>query len=255
MKKTFTIVALAAALCACHKPAPQLNSNNYGYIDLGIATEEVTKASVDNGNLSSWHVTVTKSGESSPAFSDTADKLSSHAFLEGSYAVKAYNYADDASAFTANEGWGAARYEGTTESNITVSAGQSETATINCGKAKNARLKVVFHESFTNIAKDYKLTATQGERSLVFSTNDKVAYYTAGTAVNYVINYKMKSNDSEKTIDNKSFTLTAGQEKTITLKGNTNGTITISISYDDTFNTGVDEEITIDGATGGVATK
>lgn len=254
MKKTFTIVALAAALCACHKPVPQLNSNNYGYIDLGISTDETLTKATNVTDLSKWKAVVSL-GETEK-YSGAASNVGSTALVAGTYSVKVYNYATDTEAFTENDNWGAARYEGSNTS-VTVSAGSTTNPTIDCGKAKNARLKVVFDATFTNIAKDYKLTATQNSRALEFNstTSDKFAYYTAGTAVNYVINYKMKSNDSEKTIDNKSFTLTAGQEKTITLKGNANGTITISISYDDTFNTGVDEEITIDGATGGVATK
>lgn len=249
MKKTFTIVALAAALCACHKPAPQLNSNNYGYIDLGISADESmgTKAVTTVDDFAGWTVlvgTTPYTGATMP-------------IAAGTYTVSAKNFA---SMEAANTGRGAAFYSGET-AGVVVTAGSTATPTIACGKAKNARFKVVFADTFTSIATDYSFT-TKDTRAIVFDgTKEKStpAYYPATlddehpSTVDYRIDYTFGT--TPKVIEGTIKLGAAATEKTITIQGNSNGTITINITYDDTFGNGGAEEITIDGATGGVATK
>lgn len=256
MKRIALIASLVAIVCSCEKNL-DMSGTEYGYISLDEVSADatLTKASQTVTDLSSWTAVVSL-GETEK-YNGRASTVGSQALAAGTYSVKVYNYADDAAASAANGKWGAARYEGT-NSSVAVTAGSTVSPSIDCGKAKNARLKVVFHESFTEIAQDYSLVTT-GDRALTFnnSTSDKAAYYAAGASVGYTISYKMKSNTSEtKTITDKSVTLgVAATEKTITLKGNANGTISISITYDDEFTPDGNEEITIDGATGGVVSN
>lgn len=257
MKRIAFIASLVAIVCSCEKNL-DMPGTEYGYISLDeVSTDAaLTKASQTVSELSSWTAVVSL-GETAK-YSGPASNIGSQALAAGTYSVKVYNFADDAAASAANSNWGAARYEGTNTS-VAVTAGSTARPSIACGTARNARLKVVFDATFTEIAQDYKLTATQDSRSLDFdsSTSSQAAYYAANSTVGYAISYKMKSNTSaEKTITGKSITLgAAATEKTITLKGNANGTISISISYDDAFTSAGNEDITIDGATGGVVSK
>lgn len=253
MKKNLTIILAAALACACTKEEPAINLSEYGYIDLGVATEEVTKASspVSAGDLASWTVTVTEDGEPTPAFTGPANTLSSKAFPAGEYSVSAYNYIDDATACTQNLNWGAARYAGSTSGNVNVTAGQSAQASIDCGKAQNARFSVQFEGSFLSIAEEdsYSLSTTDA-RSLTFNSANvgAKAYYAKNASVPYTLSYKF--GEDTKTVSGTLTLGNAGTEKVIKIKGNSNGTISISISVDSEFVSDGSQDITIDAVSG-----
>lgn len=243
MKKLFTIFCTAALICACtNENEPTLNEN-YGYIDLGLTADNTvtSRATQTVDNLTGWTIKV----------GETTYTGASQAFAAGTYTITAHNYADDAAACAANSNWGAARYEGSVE-NVTVTAGTTATPTIACGTAKNARLKVVFADSFKAIVKTgYSLTTT-GDRALAFtaSNTDALAYYAASANVGYDLVFTLNSSETPKTISGTVTLGAAATEKTITVSANTNGTINISISIDNEFTNGGNEDITIDASTG-----
>lgn len=243
MKKTLTFIAAAAMLCACTKQNGSLAEVGYGYIDLGLSTdnEVVTKAATTVGSLTGWTIKV---GDKDYTGADQK-------FAAGTYTLSASNYADEAAAI-AHEDWGDAFYSGSTP-NVTVTAGNTTNATIACGTAKNARLAVEFAlgSDFT----DYKVTVSKEgvDAGLVFNAdnaNTAKAYFTAGKEnIAYSISYTYKG--VAKTPINKTVTLGgAATEKKIRVASNTNGTITITVTRDEEFIGGDNDEITIDAATG-----
>lgn len=248
MKRIALIASLVAIVCSCEKNL-DMPGTEYGYISLDEVSADATLTKASVSDLSSWTAVVTLGG--TQKYSGAASNVGSQALAAGTYSVKVYNYADDAAASAANSNWGAARYEGTNES-VAVTAGNTATPAIDCGKAQNARLKVVFDASFIAIAQDYSLATSDNRVVFNSETGSNTAYYAAEATVGYTVSYKMKSNTSEtKTISGRSITLgSAATEKTITLKGNSNGKITISITIDDTFTPDGNTDITIDANTG-----
>ena len=176
----------------------------------------------------------------------------------GKYTVTASNYDDLPAALAANENWGDAFYSGS-QSDVVVSKGENVDVDINCGKAKNARLKAAFNliSKFTNVAlvADVNTTdPTHTGRNLTFTQENaltKLAYFNAGSTIPCKLSYNYNDTPIEKTFY---FTLSgAATENVITVNTNENGTITISltnITYEEEFGTGNSEEITIDAATG-----
>ena len=177
----------------------------------------------------------------------------------GTYTVTASNYDDLATALAANENWGDAFYSGS-QPNVVVTKGESTPVIIDCGKAKNARLKTTFKslESFTDVklvADIDDLESSYTGRKLEFNTTttEKFAYFEANKPIKCKLSYTFNSNTIEKQID---FTLAGpATENVINVKTNDNGTITINltnITYDNTFGQGNSMPITIDAATGNV---
>lgn len=256
MKKIWIMLSLALLSCACTKAGLEVvdEDQNYGYLTLNLSSDNdvnLTKATQTVTDLGSWNVTVSQTGGSS--VSCKASELSGKAFVAGTYTVSVNNYVDDAAACAANSNWGAARYEGSTS--VTVEKGKSNPVTVACGTAKNARFKVVFADSFKAICTgDYSLT-TSMPRTLAFTkdTESKLAYYAAGATVEYTLHYTYNGVSKNPT---GSFTMGgAATEKTITISANNNGTISLTISYDDAFTDGGSETVEIDAATGDVVSQ
>ncbi len=243
MKKIFTLVSLAAAVCACSKNG--ITPSDYGYIEVAGISNDVTvttKATQNVTDLNGWTIKV----------GETAYTGSDQKFTAGTYTVTASNYADEAAANASEYGWGDAFYTGS--NSVTVTAGQTADVTIACGKAQNARLAVVFNTAtFGSFITDYSVTVTKDgvEGGLKFdSTNTgKKAYFAANTAnVAYTIKYKY--NGAEKQAGGTITLGAAATEKKITISANNNGTITVTISYDDEFTDGGGDSFEIDAATG-----
>ena len=164
----------------------------------------------------------------------------------GTYTVSAQSHASEAAALADNNGWGAAYYEGST-SGVVVEAGKTVPATVDCDKAKNARLKVQFRliSNFT----EYSLTAAN--RNRVFDASNSstaLAYYAATEVVDYTLSYKY--NGTPKQITGQITMKGAATENIIYIASNDNGTISVTINYDDTFGTGNSENLEFDAATG-----
>ncbi|MBQ2363042.1 MAG: DUF4493 domain-containing protein, partial [Bacteroidaceae bacterium] len=219
---------------------------------------ENTGKTVQSEDYVNWTAVVSRTENSSTEqkCSTTVDKLATQSFVVGGgYSLKVYNYVDDAAAHSVNNNWGAARYEGTNDGTFAITENAATDVSVACGTAKNARMKVVF--SLNNKFNDYKLTATSGtnsSRSLEFNSNttDKCAYYSAKETVNYSLVYKYNGTVIATPITGDITIGAAATESVINIKSNTNGSISLSITYNDSFGEGNKEEITLDAVTGGV---
>lgn len=252
MKKALTLIAVLATVCSCGKKIAEVE-NGMAYLDLGLSQNDevnVTKAGVTTvTDLSKWTVVVTPAGGDEAAYTGLASALMGKAITPGDYTIEVYNYADDAAAAEAESGFGAARYSGTI-ANQTLNAGVNN-VNIACGRAKNARFKVTFDSSFTGICStdDYSLT-TEVAPVIAFNkgTADKLAYRAAESTVKAELHYTYNGTPKNPKV---SFTMGAAATwKNVNITANDNGTISISISYDDTFTEVGSETITIDAATG-----
>ena len=261
MKKIYSLAALviaATAFTACNSDTELAPEEGYGYIQLTSITTDATvetRAAQIVSDLSKWTVVVTSNG--TEAFKGEASTLATHAFTEGTYSLEVYNYVDDAAASAVTENgqqWGAARYQGpATSQNFNVTKGKTAEVAVECGKAQNARLGVTFNASFTGaVSEGYKLTTTDS-RALEFNASNttgattKYAYYAANASVNYKLEYTFNGNT--KTVTGTVTMGSAATQKTLNVSLNSNGTVTLTIKYDDEF-TNSQEDITIDGATG-----
>ena len=240
MKKTiFSIMALAMAMTSCTNEV-LTDVDGYGTIVLSVNNDEtVTRAAKAVADLNGWIVKA-NNGSEEITLTTASTKVKA-----GKYTVSAKSHASEDAALTDNEGWGAAYYEGTS-GEVTVTAGQPADAVVNCGTAKNARLKVQF--SLISNFTEYSLTA---ERGLVFNSGNAasaLAYYAATEEVEYTLNYKY--NGTPKEITGKITMKGAATENIISIASNDNGTISVTINYDDTFGTGNSENLEFDAATG-----
>lgn len=245
MKKIFTLVSIAAVVCACNKNEMAPVATGYGHIEIsGISNDETvaTKAVQTVEDFSSWTVKV----------GDVAYTSSAQKFTAGDYTVTASNYANEAVANTSKDGWGDAFYTGS--NSVKVTAGTTANVTIACGTAHNARLAVVFNtETFGDFITDYSVTVTKdvvGEGLVFNSANTNAKAYFAANTANVAYTIKYKYNGAEKHADGTITLGAAATEKKITISANHNGTITVTITYDDTFGDGGEETFDIDAATG-----
>ena len=240
MKKTiFSIMALAMAMTSCTNEV-LTDVDGYGTIVLSVNNDEtVTRSAKAVADLNGWVVKANNGSE------DISLTTASTKVKAGKYTVSAKSHASEDAALTDNEGWGAAYYEGTS-GEVTVTAGQPADAVVNCGTAKNARLKVQF--SLISNFTEYSLTA---ERGLVFNSGNAasaLAYYAAEEEVEYTLRYKY--NDTPKEITGTITMKGAATENIISIASNNNGTISVTVNYDDTFGTGNSENLEFDAATG-----
>lgn len=243
-----TLVALVFTSCSNEVDMFETIGTPKGTLNVNCTydTELSTRAAQYADN--SW---IIKAGETVLSSGDNT-------IAAGTYTVTASNYPDLSAALAANNKWGDAFYQGS-KSGVVVNKGMNTDITIDCGKAKNARMKVNFNllDSFT----DVKLVAdpTTAEpaytgRNLEFNTAEnagKLAYFEASAKVKCKLSYTFNSASKEKDFV---FTLAeAATENVITVKTNDNGTISITLSnitYDNEFGAGNEQIITIDAVSG-----
>ena len=243
MKKNFLpIIALALSATACVSDADLDVADNKGYINVSVSADNSmeTRAVQTVSDFSGWTVKV----------GETAWTGSTQGFSAGTYTVTAMNYNDVAAALEANNSYGAAWYTGTQES-VQITAGQQTSVTIQCGKAKNARVRAELADNMPSISdvqiKVYK--TGDSSRQPVLSTTNTTAYFEASTEISYEISYQY--NGGSKTLSPQTLTLgAAGYENVISIKSNQNGSISITVTYDGEFTSNGTNTITIDAATG-----
>ena len=232
-------MALAMAMTSCTNEV-LTDVDGYGTIVLSVNNDEtVTRSAKAVADLNGWIVKANNNSE------EITLTTASTKVKAGKYTVSAKSHASETEALTVNDGWGAAYYEGTS-GEVTVVAGQPAEAVVNCGTAKNARLKVQF--SLINNFTEYSLTANRNRVFDASNSSTALAYYGATEKVDYTLTYKY--NGAEKT---KSGSITmngAATENIISISSNDNGTISVTVNYDDTFGTGNSENLEFDAATG-----
>lgn len=249
MKKFFVCALAALSLTACVNEDGLL-SESKGYINLNVNTEEsvnVTRGTVPS-TATDWYVKVNSDA------AITVAELASKAYTASTEnTLTAYNYVDMAAALGANDGRGAAYWTGTS-SQFAIEAGKSANVTVNCGAAKNAAFAVEFDKSFTDIVKaDYSVTVTSNERAIVYDKSNATDGYFEPTTDNIKASYSISATISatEKPINvtKNNIVLAAGTKTTLTIKANTNGTISLTINYNEMTDADA-QDITIDAATG-----
>ena len=239
MKKVlFALVAAGMTMTSCmNEEFP--NATSYGQLNVNVSNDLQMNTRASVSDFSKW--TVSAVGPQTYTLTSKSTNVKA-----GTYTVSAKSHADEAAALQDNEGWGAAYYEGST-SGIEVAAGKIATAIVNCGTAKNACLMVTFSLTegvFTN----YSLTA---ERDLEFNAENSssaLAYYAATEEVTYTLSYTY--NDTPKTKSGKITMNGAATKNIISISSNDNGTISVTVNYDDSFSEGNKEDLEFDAATG-----
>ena len=246
-KRILPIIALALSATACVSDADLDVADNKGYINVSVSADNSmeTRVSTTISNTDSWIKKV-----------DNADWNAGTGYSAGSHTVNVSNYASITEALNAKDGWGDMYFEGSTT--VTVEQGKTATATVDCGSAKNARLKVEFG-TFPSTFSSIKLTATttndsRTKKSFEFtSTPSQLAYFLANESISYTLSWSINGNEKSTT---GTFALAgAATENVITINPNSNGLIKITISADLEFTNGTKETITIDAATGNEVTN
>lgn len=251
MKKTFLFAALAAlSMVSCTNNELPEAEVGYGYINVNVSNDPVveTRASENVSSIVGWQIKTKKGTEG-----NLEDWVSNKAYEAGEYTVFAQNYADESAWKAANDNWGAAFYQG--ETTVTVVAGKSENAEIDCGTAENAKLTVnitTLPETFSEV----KVKVVRNESTtLTFPTiGHTEAYFGANEEVSFSLSYKY--NNVEKNISNKTITMKgAATNNIINVTANNNGLINVTIKVDNTFGEGNSAGLVIDGATGDVVSN
>ena len=251
MKKyLMTVVAAlaAASFTSCSNELDMFDpiSSEKATINLNITNDNtmVTRA-VDNvPNASSWYITVGSNSQIQ------VSELSSQKYAAGEYTIAVSNYATEAAAITANQAY----YSGSIVKNLVKG---SNSVTVACGKAKNCRVKADLAglADFAAIT-DAKLTVSQTSVSARELTNNTTGYFYAGEGktISYQLDYKYNSTQMAA-LTGSITDPAAATEYQVKVVTNSNGTITLTVTYDTEFTTETAETITIDAATGAKATN
>lgn len=256
MKKITLFAVSLVAMCSCNKsvietPVPD---SEYGYIEFGISadtemveTKTATPVSKEN---STYLLSLVGTGSNVPftgkMFKDlTDDDLK---VMADTYVFSAQNITEEA----AEVGYGALRLYGE-HRDLVVTAGGTTPANIACTPA-NALVTVALDQAFGDTFKEAEVYLKDGSRSLKIETfghaddgNTKVtkSYFNIDNGTLYW-EVKAKVNDeTDFKYFRKSFAVAKATHHKITLAAGTNGTITVSITADETI-TSVEESVTVD---------
>lgn len=233
-------MALAMAMVSCTNEEIPTPAEQYGYINVNVSNdplvENATQTRAEVRDIANWFV-----------MAGDIDLTKDNKVPAGTYTVTAKSHTNMDAALALEENWGVAYYEGRHE-NLEVKAGQTATAEIKCGKAQNGRITTSFNLA-EKVFTDVSITVGRG---LIFNKDNqsKKAYFAPGE-VSYTLKYKYNGSE-EKSIGG-AVTVAAGTEHIISVSSNSNGTITVNITYDDTFADGDDQNINFDAATGNQA--
>lgn len=245
----FTYALAVILFTSCNNEVDMLKpiSTAKATIELNISNDNdltVTRASTTVADMANWQIQVGRGSTIS------VSNLTNKTYTAGTYDIKVCNYADLATAMPKSKA-GNAYFEGTKQVTLKKGANAVE---IDCGKAKNAKLTVN-----TTGAKDVstitKMTidATQSDKRNYTFSQDGSAFFYAGEAINYTINYTY--NDTQKTISDSIQTVAAATEYQLIISTNNNGKITLTVKCDNEFTPGGKTQVTIDAATGNQVTN
>lgn len=246
MKKFFLFVVVAASFsfASCSNEVDMFeNATTKATIDLNITSDNamVTRAVTNVPDASSWYITVGSNAQIQ------VSSLSSQKYEAGNYDISVSNYASEAAAITANDAF----YSGSLMEQTLVKG--NNTLTVACGKAQNCRVKADLSGlADFNAISDAKLTVTQTDvtdRVLLGENTTGYFYAGEGKTINYQLDYKYNNTDATA-LTGSIANPVAATEYQVKVATNTNGTITLTITYDTEFTTNTAETITIDAATG-----
>ena len=254
MKKIY-LAALTLAMTACVSNDGLNPVDNYGYIDLNVSNDPVmvTRAVQQVNDLNGW--TITADGTKD----DYTLNLNDNKVLAGTYSITAKNATDVNEANDADNGWGKAFYKSEPQT-VTVNAGNTTSVNIDCGAAKNSKL-TLNNSLNTSVFTNVKLHAKK-EGSYLEMDGTKSVFYSVGTNVDYYITYSYNTKDEsgntkteDKTIKNNDsdFSIniaSAATDYQITLSSTDNGTIKVTLTYNDSFTTNNSTTLEFDAATG-----
>lgn len=132
--------------------------------------------------------------------------------------------------------YGQPRLVGTATS-LTVTQGETTTARIHCTPA-NAGIKVSADEDFLQTFSSYEMQVVLGERKLTFTPQNEgtVGYFNVPASVTCSLTAVRRAGGTPATAS-PSVTLEQGKITSLTLHTTGKGTITLGITYDDSWNT------------------
>ncbi len=246
---TIAAVIAAASFTSCTNEMDMFEPINSekATINLNISNDNVmsTRAESSVADPSNWYITVGTNDQIQ------VSELSTQKYTAGDYNITVSNYATEAAAITANEAF----YSGSVSKTL-VKGGN--TVAVACGKAKNCRVKADLGglADFSAIS-DAKLTVGQAEvSSRVLNSTNTTGYFYAGTGktISYQLDYKY-NNVAAAALTGSISDPAAATEYQVKVVTNSNGTITLTVTYDTEFTTVTTETITIDAATGEKATN
>ncbi len=267
MKKTIIAAAAIVAMTACNKNIIESQSEGYGYISLGVASDTeliVTKVgNYQDVDASDYNVMLYRV-DASGARSAVWDASKKYSEITEPIKVAAGKYLFTAENQTAAEaapaaGKGSVRVYG--EGEVTLAAGATETAVVNCDPV-NAMVTVAYAENFTTTFVDPSVSVSDGTRSLnmeVGHEEDNGVYYSADTDVDVeaatekaaVLTWTLNATvaGKSKTFTGKFNALRATWNK-ITFAAGADGLLNITIKADTSLTEAKEETLTIDPTTG-----
>lgn len=245
MKKIlFAAMALSVCMTSCMNDEFP-NAVQYGYINLNVSNDPTLQTRATVTDFSTWTIETQKQGEEARETWGVGK-----AYTAGTYTVYAYSHFEPNTWQTANNGYGAAYYEGDTKEPVVVQAGKTAPASIDCGTAQNAKLTVTITEmpdAFQNVV--VNAVRKSGITLALDGSTHEEAFFEAEEEVSYSINYTY--NNDQKVIPGQIIKMRGrATNNIITIKANENGLISVNITYDDSFGEGNKAEITFDAATG-----
>lgn len=254
MLKRFSIyivftMAFALVFAACQQDEGPTVATGKGYIRLQLSADGGlrTRAMQDVENIYSWYAIV--SNESGVLYDKSiGEGLEGLPFDPGTYSISVRNYDDVDAANASNNGWGDAYHTGSA-SDIEVSAGGTAYVHIACGRALNAKFRLDYSE-FSGIINALTITSP---KTLTFAyaegTLAREAFFPPHTEITYTINYTI--GDDTKTTEPQ--TLTLGDAATVSIlkiKSDIYGTLSVSLTCDNEFESDAESIIAINGASG-----
>lgn len=248
------LAALFLSACMNDFDTPKVAKEGSFAIELAedsLVEEVETRAAreLNYGEASEYLVTLTHGAEviwKEKQFKDItqADRIQP---LGNNYVVMAEDVTKD-EAESANNGWGCLRYAGQSDA-FSIVANQTTHVTVPCRMA-NAGLRVYFDSSFTDFFTDYAVTTDDVRGLKFFSNNGDIAYYNpdATTHTHEVPVIISASAGWEGTVRlTRTINLQTGKIIRLKVKLNspepTEGNISLSITYDNTFDDAGGEEI------------
>lgn len=228
MKKFFTLALASLMLLSCSKDSIW-NAQEQGQLSVnveqGASIFVETKAAVNTDN---FYLKIVKNGVE-VYYKKVSESKSPITLPTGTYTVSAENI----TAAEALADRGKQRLADTQE-NVTVSANQTNTITLNC-EMVNSQVSFAFDDTFKSAFDMANTQITESSRSIVWSKdatlNSEIAFFEPGT-LNYTI--KTKRAGADKTYTG-TIALQAKTWHKLTVKASVeNGQLGITVTADDT---------------------